>query len=92
MAKVTFALDDDTVALIRRLAERQQKPQSHVVREAVAVYAAEGARLDAHERLRKLRVLDAIKARPHRRTAAQVDRELRTLRQARRTGWRRPSD
>jgi hypothetical protein len=92
MAKVTYALDDETVQLIRTLADRQQKPQSHVVRDAVALYAVEGAKLDEHERARKLRLLDALKTQPATRSAAQVDAELAAIRSARRTGWRRRSD
>jgi predicted transcriptional regulator len=36
MARVTYSLDEATVARIRQTAERLGKPQSHVVREAVA--------------------------------------------------------
>ena len=92
MAKLTFSLDDETVQLLRALAERKQKPQSHVVREAVAVYASQGDVLTEQERMRKLRVLDQLTGRPAARTAAAVDEELRTLRRARRAGWRRRSD
>ena len=45
MVKVTFTLDDDTVARLRRIAARARKPQSLVVREAIAEYAARGERL-----------------------------------------------
>ena len=40
MPKVTFSLDDEAVRLLRRVAERSRKPQSLVVREAIAQYAA----------------------------------------------------
>ena len=43
MAKVTFSLDDETVRLLRRAAERSRKPHSLVVREAIAQYAGEAA-------------------------------------------------
>ena len=52
MIRVTFTLSDETVAEIRRTAARLRKPQSQVVREAVAEYAARSDRLtDAHNRL-----------------------------------------
>ena len=92
MAKATFALDEDTIRMIRLLAERQQKPQSHVVREAVAVYAAQGQRLTERERERKLQVLDQLTKRPATREEQAVDAELQTLRTSRRAGWRRGSD
>ena len=92
MAKRTFVLDDDTVRLIQLLAERQQKPQSHVVREAIAVYAAQGQKLSAQERERKLQLLDQLAKRPATRQEPAVDAELQELRRSRRAGWRRGSD
>jgi hypothetical protein len=92
MAKRTFVLDDDTVRLIQLLAERQQKPQSHVVREAIAVYAAQGQKLSAQERERKLQVLDQLTKRPATRTEHAVEAELQELRRSRRAGWRSGSD
>ena len=85
--KVTYTLDDETVRQIRKLAERTRKPQSFIVREAVAHYAAREEKLTPDERDRLLRALDEMAARPPHpadRTAADVDRELRELRTARR--------
>jgi hypothetical protein len=93
--KVTFTLDEDTVRHIKRLAERSRKPQSLVVREAVAHYAAREQKLAPDERDRKLRMLQELMARPRRKgakTDRDVDRELRDVRLARRVGWKRPSD
>ncbi|HEY7186185.1 MAG TPA: ribbon-helix-helix protein, CopG family [Vicinamibacterales bacterium] len=87
MGKATFTLDDDTLRTIRKLADRSRKPQSLVVREAVAHYAAREEKLSADERDRLLRVLDEMISRPARpddKTAEDVDRELRQLRHARR--------
>ena len=92
MAKVTFTLDDETVRAIRSLAERRRKPQSAVVREAVAAYAAHEEKLDDAEKARRLRVLDELAARPRTRPAAEVDKELREVRLGRRAGWRRESE
>jgi hypothetical protein len=87
MAKATFTLDEDTLRTIRKLAQRAKKPQSLVVREAVAHYAAREEKLSPEERERLLHVLDAMIARPalpDDKTAADVDRELEELRIARR--------
>lgn len=89
MAKLTFSLDDETVQLLRRVAERSGKPQSLIVREAVAQYAAREEMLSDVDRERLLTVLQQIKTRPGSRTAVEVDRELQELRRARRTGWSR---
>ena len=89
MVKVTFSLDDETVARLRRTAERLGKAQSHVVREAVAEYAARADRLSEGERARLLGVLDALAARPAGRSAREVDAEIRAIRAARRRGGRR---
>ena len=89
MARVTFSLDDATVAQIRRTAARLSKPQSHIVRDAVADYAARAGSLSERERVHVLGVLQRLsEARPT-RPAADVDEELRTLRLARRAGGRR---
>ncbi len=92
MAKVTFVLDDETVRTIRTMAERKQKPQSHVVREAIVAYARQEEKLNDEERARRLRLLDSLAARPRTRSPADVDAELLDIRRARRVGWRRPSD
>ena len=89
MVKVTFSLDDETVARLRRTAERLGKAQSHVVREAVAEYAARADRLSEGERARLLGVLDGLAGRPAGRTAREVDAEIRAVRAARRRGGRR---
>jgi predicted DNA-binding protein len=92
VTKVTFTLDEETVRAIRALAARRRKPQSLVVREAVAAYAAQEEKLDDHEQARRLRVLDDLAAKPRTRPQPDVDRELRQIRVGRRSGWRRPSD
>ena len=89
-AKATFTLDEETMALIRAIAERKRKPRSMVLREAVAVYAAQEDKLDDAERVRRLKVLDDLKGRPPTRPQAEVDKHLRDVRRTRRAGWRRP--
>jgi hypothetical protein len=89
MVKVTFTLDDHTVATLRRTAERLDKPQSQVVREAVRDYADRVGRLSERERVRMLAALDGIVRRRATRPASEVDRELRDIRASRRSGGRR---
>ena len=92
MVRVTYSLDDTTVRRIRRLAERLRKPQSHVVREAVADYDARNDRLSEAERLRMLEALDRLRDEPAVRSEESVETELREIRASRREGWARPSD
>jgi len=91
MVKVTFTLDEATVAALRRTAQRLGSPQSQIIREAVAEYAARTDRVSEGERLRTLGILTALRKAPPSRTAAAVDAELRTIRAARRSGGRRSS-
>ena len=39
MPKLTFSLDEESVQMLRRVAARSRKPQSLIVREAIAQYA-----------------------------------------------------
>ena len=91
MAKVTFSLDEETVRTLRRVAERKRKPQSLVVREAVAEYAAREDTLPDEERQRRLDVIRDLKAPPPTRPRPEVGRELQDLRKSRNAGWARPS-
>jgi len=86
---MTFTLDDDTVAVLRKTSERLSKPQSMIVREAIREYGARAGRLSDDERRRMLKSIDAFVARPPTRTTAAVNSELRAVRAARRTGGRR---
>jgi predicted DNA-binding protein len=89
MARITFSLDDATVTRIRQTAARLGKPQSHVVREAVAEYAERTGQLSDRERRHALNVLERLRAQKPTRPATGVDRELRSVRAARRAGGRR---
>jgi hypothetical protein len=89
MVRVTFSLDEATVAEIRRTASRLRTPQSHVVREAVAEYAARSDRLSERERLRLLGVLERLHAASPSRSARDVEAEIGAIRAARRRGGRR---
>jgi len=89
MARVTFSLDDATVAQIRQTAARLRRPQSHVVRDAIADFAARADRLSEAERVRLLRVLVPLRKAKPTRPASGVEAELRAVRAARRAGGRR---
>jgi len=89
MVKVIFTFDDRTVLCLRQAAARENKPQSQVIREAVNDYADRVGRLSEAERIRTLAALDAMVKRKPIRSAADVDRELRSIRAARRSGGRR---
>jgi metal-responsive CopG/Arc/MetJ family transcriptional regulator len=89
MVRVTFSLDDATVAEIRRTAARLRQPQSQVVRDAVAEYAARADRLSERERARLLAVLSRVQESAPTRSAGDVDAEIRAIRRARRRGGRR---
>jgi predicted DNA-binding protein len=91
MVKLTFSVDQETVERLKRLAARTRKPQSLVVREAVAYYAEREDMLSDDERVRMLAVLDEMRLDPATRDQAAVDRELRDIRTSRKSGWRRPS-
>jgi len=89
MPKLTFSLDEGTVEALRKAAERSRKPQSLIVREAIAEYTRREDRLSDAERERLMSVLRSIRSRPATRAQADVDRELQKIRRSRRTGWSR---
>lgn len=90
MVKVTFTLDDETVARLRRTAARLAKPQSQVVREAVRDYEAKSSKLSDDERRRMLEILDRIvPAGPRPPLTAAVKAELREIRETRRESAKR---
>jgi len=92
MVKMTFTLDDETVAKLKRAAARFDKPQSWVVREAVADYAAKSDMLTPEEKARMLEALERLRQAPIEKTSAEVDREIAEIRASRRAaGLRRPA-
>jgi predicted transcriptional regulator len=90
MAKVTFTLDEETVQKLRKIAQRTKKPQSMVVREAVAEYAAREDKLTPEEQARMLATIAEMRRMPPTRPQAEVEKELRELRLSRRaSSWHR---
>lgn len=89
MVKVTFTVDEATARTLKATAERLNKPQSLVVREAVAEYAARSEQLSETERRRLLRVVDDLASTPTTGARTGVAREIDAIRSARRRGGRR---
>jgi len=87
--KVTFTLDSGTIARLQDAASRLALPKSEVVREAISEFHDRIGRLSESERIRLLRTFDEVVPRIPARTLADVQRELKSLRQARRHGGRR---
>lgn len=88
-SKVTFTLDEQTVERIGRTATRLGISKSQMVREAVAEYAARVGRLGEEERLRMLAVFDDVISQIPDRPVEAVERELKSVKKARRMGGRR---
>ena len=91
MIKVTFTLDDDTVAYLGRTAERLGMPKSQVVREAIRVYGEQAGLLSEAERDRMLEAFDRTVLPIPERPRWEVDAELAEIGSARRRGGRKGS-
>ena len=89
MIKVTFTLDDGTVASLERIADRLSKPKSQVVREAIRLYGEQTDRLSAEERDQMLRLFDEVTELIPERPRGEVEKELAEVSRARRSGGRR---
>ncbi len=84
MTKVTFTLDAETVARLRRTAARLSRPQSQVVREAIRDYDERSGKLSDEERRRLLEAFDRLVPAIRPRAARDVDAELGEIRASRR--------
>lgn len=91
MVKMTFTLDDGTVAKLRLSAARLDKPQSEIVREAIGDYAERVGRLSERERRAMLHAFDTLVPALPERPLREVTAELKAIREARRAGGRRSS-
>ena len=89
MVKLTFSVDEATAQTLKKTAERLRKPQSMVVREAVAEYAARAGRLTEAERRQMMAAVDKMVAQAPTRPQSEVTRELHSVRRARREAGRR---
>lgn len=86
--KVTFTFDETTVARLSEAAERLSKPKSAVVREAIHDFHDRIGRLSERERRRMLQIFDELIPKIPVRPKSFVERELKQLRKARRSGGR----
>jgi hypothetical protein len=93
LTKVTFTLDDATIARLDQAAASLAKPKSVVVREAIRDFSERSGRLSGRlsegERLRMLKIIDEMLPRIPTRDQREVDRELKEIRRARRSWGRR---
>lgn len=86
--KMTFSLDERTVARLNQTAKRLRKAKSQVVREAIEEYAERVGRLSETERRRLLRAFDELVTAIPERPLAEGEREIADIRRARRDGGR----
>lgn len=86
--KVTFSLDDRTLARLASTAERLSKPKSQVVREAIEDYAERVGRLSETERRRLLHAFDELIPAIPDRPDADVAEEIAEIRRTRQEGGR----
>jgi predicted DNA-binding protein len=89
MVKVTFTLDDDTVARLRRVSSRLARPQSQIVREAIRDYDERSDQLTEEEKRRLLETFDRLVPLIKGRPAREVDAEISEIRAARRESGKR---
>jgi metal-responsive CopG/Arc/MetJ family transcriptional regulator len=93
MVRMTFTLDEATVAKLAEAAERKGISRSQALREAIHDYRAKSAPWSPAERQRKLRALEEMMKQPPTRSQREVDREIAEIRRARRSGGRlHPTD
>ncbi|MBY0507524.1 MAG: ribbon-helix-helix protein, CopG family [Bryobacteraceae bacterium] len=86
--KVTFTLDDVSLARLNDSASRLAMPKSEVVREAIMEFHERIGRLSERERTTLLRAFDSLVPQIPERAVAEVDREIEDLRLSRRDGGR----
>ncbi len=88
-AKITFTLDQATIATLEDAAERVALPKSEVVRVAILEFYERIGKVSERERLRLLRTFDEMAPRIPYRDVRDVERELKEIRSARSGGGRR---
>jgi hypothetical protein len=87
--KVTFTLDQATIARLQDAAARLSLPKSEVVREAIQDFHERIGQLSERERLRLLRTFDEMVPRIPTRSLRTVENELSAIRRARKAGGRK---
>jgi predicted transcriptional regulator len=89
IGKVTFTLDAATIHRLKDAAQRLEKPQSAIVREAIQDFHDRIGKLSEQERVRTLRAFDQLVPKIPRRPLGAVERELAEVRRSRRQSGRR---
>jgi predicted DNA-binding protein len=89
--KVTFTLDQTTIARLQDSATRLSLPKSQVVREAIQDFHERIGQLSERERLRMLRAFDEMIPLIPQRSLRIVTNELNAIRRARKAGGRKSS-
>jgi hypothetical protein len=87
--KVTFTLDQITIARLQDSAARLSLPKSQVVREAIQDFHERIGQLSERERVRMLRTFDEVVPRIPTRSRRSVENELSAIRRARKAGGRK---
>jgi predicted transcriptional regulator len=87
--KITFTLDEQTIARLNDSAQRLGIPKSAVVREAIGDYHARIGKMSEVERRRMLADFDRLVPKIPLRPLEQVKRELAGITKARRCGGRK---
>ncbi len=87
--KVTFTLDRISIQRLQDAADRLAVAKSEIVREAIMEFHDRLGRLSDRERVAMLRTFDEVVPKIATRSVAAVNRELRGIRQARKTSGRR---
>ncbi len=87
--KVTFTLDRTSIQRLQDAADRLAVAKSEIVREAIMEFHDRLGRLSDRERTAMLRTFDEVVPKIATRSAAAVNRELKEVRQVRKTSGRR---
>ena len=82
--KVTFTLDAVTVAALKRAARESGKPQSMIVREAIAQYGDRSDKMGPDERRRMLDAFHKVRRTLPKRAEGEAAAEIEEVRRARR--------
>jgi predicted transcriptional regulator len=88
MVKVTFTLDEATVARLNEAAARRKIPKSQAVREAIEDFSVKEVRIGEADRKRRLDAYREFLATVPPRPEAEVKKEIAEIRRARRHGGR----
>jgi len=91
MVKMTFTMDLTTAETLKRIANRLQKSQSFVLREAITHYEPHAGQLSKAERKRRVELFDQVITSIRKKPASAVVTELKQLRTSRRKVSRRAS-